>query len=228
MNNEQGTTRITLKEVKNGSDKLLIRAMNLITDPTNQQMSWSSHLFMDQDNETDINPVNFILFSDCDITNLVTWYQGLADREYKLRRYTLSLVLGCHVDGEAMASFLHLVSEDAFHPREAALFSEGVFDMFYNDYSIISAFAAKRERYVLDALRLNDLHEPLPSEVYVLGVAFNVTELQESDSSSEYSTDDSTSSSHSVASSIDFSDREERIAELIAYLREDSSGYGSM
>ena len=39
--------------------------------------------FLDTENETDIDPENLIIFSDSDITSLVTWYQGLANLEYK-------------------------------------------------------------------------------------------------------------------------------------------------
>lgn len=114
-------------------------------------LAWNLVL-LDFENETDINPVNFIIFSDADVTSLTTWFQGLADLEYRLRRYTLSLVIGCHVDGEPMVSFLHMTSESSYYPREAAIFAEAVFDCLYNDYSVVAAFCNKRERYILDAL----------------------------------------------------------------------------
>ena len=116
----------------------------------------NSRLHLDFENDTDINPVNYILLNDADVTSLTTWFQGLADVDYRLRRYTLSLVIGCHVDGEAMADFLHMTSESSYHPREAVIFSEAVFDCFYNDYSVVAAFCYKRERYILEALQIND------------------------------------------------------------------------
>ena len=101
MINEPATTIIIRREVKNASGKLLIRAMSLINEPTEEIISWNSRLQLDFENDTDINPVNYLLFNDTDVTSLTTWFQGLADHEYRLRRYTLSLVIGCHVDGEA-------------------------------------------------------------------------------------------------------------------------------
>ena len=60
----------------------------------------------------------------------------------------------------------------------------------------------------------------------MLGVAFNVTEIREDESST---VDSSIFSSYSSGSgSVDFSDRSERIAELLDYLRDDSSGYSSL
>ena len=53
-----------------------------------------------------------------------------------------------------------------------------------------------------------------------------MTDLKEDDSSTDNS---STSSAYSaVSGSVDFSDREERIAELLEYLKDDSSGYDSI
>ena len=60
----------------------------------------------------------------------------------------------------------------------------------------------------------------------MLGVSFSVNEVWEDESS-----DSSTSSSYSTGSesgSIDFSDREVRIADLVEYLRSASSGYDSV
>ena len=82
MINEPATTRITTREVKNASDKLLIRAMNLINEPTDEIISWNSHLYLDSENETDLNPENFIVFSDSDVTSLTTWFQGRSNLEY--------------------------------------------------------------------------------------------------------------------------------------------------
>ena len=112
---------------------------------------------MNSENETDVNPENFIIFNETDVTSLVTWFPSLSNLEYRLRRYTLSLVIGCHVDEDALVSFLHMATKNSFHPREAAIFAIGVFDCFYNDLSVISAFANKRKRYILDALRINDV-----------------------------------------------------------------------
>ena len=78
--------------------------MNLITDPTDQIIPWCSHLFLDTENETDVNPENFILFADSDVTSLVNWFQGLSNLDYRQRQYTLSLVIGCYVDKEALVT----------------------------------------------------------------------------------------------------------------------------
>ena len=136
--------------MKNAPDKLVIQAMSLITEPAEKIISWNSRLHLDFENQTDVNPVNYIVFSYAEITGLTTWFQSLADLEYRLRRYTLSLVIGCHVDGEAMVSFLYMTFERSYHSLEAPLFSEAVFDCFYNEYSVVPAFCNKRERYILN------------------------------------------------------------------------------
>ena len=134
MINKPATTRIIIREVKNTSDKLLIRAMNLITDPTDKIISWYSHLFWDTENETDVNPdSNFILFNDSDVIGLVNWFQGLSNLDYRQRRYTLSLVIECHVDQEVLVSFLNLTSENAYHLRKTRIFADAVYDSFYNN-----------------------------------------------------------------------------------------------
>ena len=76
------------------------------------------------------------------------------------------------------------------HPREARIFADAVYDYFYNDYSVVSALANKRERYIEATLQNNDDQQALSSNIYVLGVAFNVTEIREDES-----TDDSSTSS---------------------------------
>ena len=108
------------------------------------------------------------------------------------------------------------------HPREAWIFADAVYDCFYNDYIVVSALDNKRERYIEATLQNNDDQQALPSNIYVLGGAFNITEIRKNESTD----DSSTSSSYSsVSGSVD---REERIAQLLEYLRDDSSRYGSL
>ena len=140
MNEQEYTTRITRKLVKNTSDKLVIQAMSLITKPDEEIMSWNSRVHFDFENQTDVNPVNHIVFGDEDVTGLVAWFQSLADLEYRLRKYSLSLVVGCIVDNEAMVSFVPMTSERSFHPRESPHFATAVYDCFYNDHSMIPNF----------------------------------------------------------------------------------------
>ena len=179
----------------------------------------TTRIFLDNVNETDVNSEIFILFT---VTGLLNWFQGLLNLEYRKRRYTVSLVIGCHVDQEALVSFLHLTSEDCYRPREAPIFAEGVYDCFYNDYSVVAALANKGECFIKAGLRIND--EQQAFDIYVLGVAFNVTEVREDESSTD---DSSASSSYSSGSGSVESDREERIARLLEYLRDYSSGHSS-
>ena len=160
-------------------------------------------------NETDVNPENFILFNDSDVTGLVNWFQGLSNLDY-------------YVDQEVLVSFLHLTSENTYHLRETQIFADVVYDSFYNNNSVVSALTRTTERYIESALQINDDQQALPSNIYVLGFAFNVTEIREDESTD----DSSTSSSYSSGSGSD--DQEERIAQILEYLRDDSSGYGSL
>ena len=95
------------------------------------------------------------------------------------------------------------------HPREARIFADAVYDCFYNDNSVVSALANKRERYIEATLQNNDDQQALSSNIYVLGVAFNVNEIREDESTD----DSSTSSSYSSGSGS--VDREERIGQLL-------------
>ena len=149
-------------------------------------------------------------------------FQGLSNLDNRQRGYTLSLVIGCHVDQEALVSFLHLTSENAYHPRETRIFADTVFDSFYNNYSVVWALTRTRERYIESVLQINDNQQALPSNIYVLGFAFNVTEIR------EYESTDDSSTSSSYSSGSGSVDREERIGQLLEYLRDDSSGYGSL
>ena len=223
MNEQEYTTRITRKLVKNGSDKLVIQAMSLITKPDEEIMSWNSRLHFDFENQTDVNQVNHIVFGDEDVTGLIAWFQSLGDLEYRLRKYSLSLVVGCIVDNEAMVSFVPMTSEQSFHARESSHFATAVYDCFYNDHSVIPNFCNKRERCIINALQFNDQHQALPEEIFVLGASFSVNEISQDESDSS----ESSTSSDDSTGSIDFSDQEERIQELVEYLRSDSSGYDS-
>ena len=108
------------------------------------------------------------------------------------------------------------------HPREARIFAEAVYACFYNDYSVVSALTNKRERYIEATLQNKDDQQALSSNIYVLGVAFNVNEIREDESTDDWSTSSSYSSGSGSV------DPEERIGQLLEYLRDDSSGYGSL
>ena len=95
------------------------------------------------------------------------------------------------MDQEALISFFHLTSVESYHTREAKHFADCVFDAFYNDFCIVAVLITKRER-LIEALRINDNRTALPSELFVLGFTFNVTEIKEDEPSS----DDSSSSSY--------------------------------